>query len=122
MNKNQFFFIDKSVFGEQEDLEIQEIAEFENCLEDILEFTMKSKPFICKDIKSVLNEIDELKQMLTLMTTQFESELEDMKVEFTHRLKTQMSNFRADEQKRLDNILLQRNKLKQETRDMKQKS
>jgi hypothetical protein len=44
------------VFGEQEDLEIEEIAEFENCLEDILEFTLKSKPFICKDIKSVLND------------------------------------------------------------------
>jgi uncharacterized protein YeeX (DUF496 family) len=119
LNKNQFCFIDNSVFGEQEDLEIEEIAEFENCLEDILEFTMKSKPFICKDIKSVLNEIDDLKKMLTLLTAQFESELEDMNADFTHRLKTQMSKFRADEQKRLDNLLLQRNKLQQETRDLK---
>jgi hypothetical protein len=84
-----------------------------------MEFTMKSKPFICKDIKSVLNEIDDLKKMLTLLTAQFESELEEMNADFTHRLKTQMSKFRADDQKRLDNLLLQKNKLQQETRDMK---
>ena len=111
MNKNQFCFIDNSVFGEYEDLDMLEIAEFENCLEDILEFTLKSKPFICKDIKSVLNEVEELKQMLKFLTSLFKSELEDLEAHLNQRLKTQMSKFRADENRRLDQLLLERNKL-----------
>ena len=102
MNKNQFCFIDNSVFDEMEDLEMEEIAEFENCMEDILEFTMKSKPFICKDIKSVLNEVEELKQMLALLIVQFDSELKDIKEDLDQRLQTRMSKFRSEENKRLN--------------------
>jgi hypothetical protein len=41
----------------------------------------------------------------------FEFELQDLEADLTDRLKTQMSKFRADEKKRLDNLLLQRNRL-----------
>ena len=102
LRNNQFCFIDNSVFGEMEDLEMEEIAEFENCMEDILEFTMKSKPFICKDIKSVLNEVEELKQMLALLIVQFDSELKDIKEDLDQRLQTRMSKFRSEENRRLD--------------------
>jgi len=102
LKNNQFCFIDNSVFGEMEDLEMVEIAEFENCMEDILEFTMKSKPFTCKDIKSVLNEVEDLKQMLALLTVQFDSELSDLKEHLEQSLQARMSKFKSDENRRLD--------------------
>ena len=51
-------------------------------------------------------DVDDLKQVLKLLTSKFESELEDLEAHLNQRLKTQMSKFRADEQKRLDQLLL----------------
>lgn len=67
LKPNQFCFIDNSVFGETEDLDMVQVDEFENSLEEILYFTSHRKPFMCKDIKSVLNEIEELRQMMKVI-------------------------------------------------------
>ncbi len=117
----QFCFIDNSVFGETDDLDMLQVAEFETCLEHIFNFTADSKPFLCRDIKVVLNEIEELRQLVRVLEESQRVDLREIAANWQRVLDKRVGQLRGEGRSRYERQISEKDRLVQETRDIKQK-